>query len=107
MKKIALVMVLFFSASALCLADEIGVSFTAPGAQNSSSLWSLGYQFTANTSATITGLGVFDFIQDGLDGAQQVGLWDGQGNLLASTFVDNSDALVNDFWRFHPISGVT
>lgn len=91
----------------VAFAGDIGVNFTAPGVQNGSSVWNLGYYFTANTNATVAGLGVFDYNQDGFAQPQQVGLWDvGTSALLASTYVDNNDPL-NGFWRFHGISGVT
>jgi hypothetical protein len=87
-------------------AGNFGVDFTSVGTQNSGSSWSLGYQFVANTNATVTGLGTFDFAQDGFAQDQQVGLWDSSGNLLASVYVSNSDPL-QGFWRFHNIVGVT
>jgi hypothetical protein len=103
MKRVFLVVLLI---SGVAFAGDLGVNFTSPGAQNSSSLWSLGYQFTANMNATVTGLGTFDYNQDGFAQDQQVGLWDSAGNLLASTYVSNGDPLTG-FWRFHPIAGVT
>jgi hypothetical protein len=92
--------------SSVSFAGTFGVDFTGWNAGNSVSFWSLGYQFTANTGVTVTGLGAFDFGQDGFAQPQQVGLWDSSGTLLASTFVSNSDPL-QGLWRFHPISGVT
>jgi len=87
-------------------ADSLGVDFSSPGSQNGSSVWSLGYEFTANNSATVVALGTFDYAQDGFAQAQQVGLWSSTQVLLASTFVDNSDPL-QGYWRFNPISPVT
>jgi hypothetical protein len=98
--------VLLFLLSGLAFAGNLGVDFTAPGSQVSSSFWSLGYQFVANTNATVTGLGTFDYLQDGFAQDQQVGLWDANQNLLASVFVSNADPLTG-FWRFHSINGVT
>jgi hypothetical protein len=85
---------------------DFGVDFASPGKQDNASVWSLGYQFIANTASAVIGLGTFDYQQTGLVGPQQVGLWNSSGTLLASTFVDNSDPLTG-FWRFAPIAPVT
>lgn len=92
--------------SSVAFAGTLGVDFSSPGAQNSSSVWSLGYQFVANSASTVTALGTFDYNQDGFAQDQQVGLWNASGTLLASTYVSNADPL-QGFWRFHAISGVT
>src|ERR1035438_3450618 len=87
-------------------AATLGVDFSSPGSQVGESLWSLGYQFIANNAVSVVALGTFDYLQDGLVGPQQVGLWDASHTLLASTFVDNSDPL-QGFWRFNAIAPVT
>jgi hypothetical protein len=87
-------------------AATLGVDFSSPGVQNSQSVWSLGYQFVANNAVSVVALGTFDYLQDGLVGPQQVGLWDASHTLLASTFVDNSDPL-QGFWRFNAISPIS
>jgi len=92
--------------SSVSFAGTLGVDFTSWNSSNSQSVWSLGYQFVANTNATVTALGTFDYGQDGFAQPQQVGLWDASANLLASVYVTNADPL-QGFWRFHSISGVT
>jgi len=87
-------------------ATSPGVNFTGYTGSYDMSWWGLGYSFKANTSATVGELGAFDYRQDGFVQAQQVGLWDSSRNLLASTYVNNSDAL-QGFWRFHSIAPVT
>lgn len=63
------------------------------------STWNLGFGFDVSSSITVFGLANFydgtPFPQD-----QQVGLWDSNGNLLASTFVTNSDP-IQGFWQYH------
>ena len=81
---------------------NLGVDFTSPGEQADSSVWSLGYSFMVNSPTTVIKLGAYDYGQNGFAQAQQVGLWDSNHTLLASTFVDNSDTL-QGFWRFHSI----
>ena len=83
-------------------AGNPGIDFTG-GQDFGSSVWNLGYSFTANTNVSVVGLGNWagaEFPQD-----QQVGLWDSQGNLLASAFVSNSDTSIGA-WKFHSIAAV-
>lgn len=44
----------------------------------------VGFQFDVVSSFTVTGLGWYDEGQDGLSVRHEVGIWDPQGNLLAS-----------------------
>jgi len=86
---------------------QLAIDFDASGATNyDTSIWNLGFSFTANEDLTVVALGNWfggDFPQD-----QLVGLWDDQGNLLASTLVSNSDATVgNGSWKFHSIGAVS
>ncbi len=84
----------------------LGVDFASNGGQNSTSIWSLGYQFRADQQVSVTELGTFDYDHNGFSQSQQVGLWTLGGTLLASTFVGNSDTLEGN-WRFHSIGPVT
>jgi hypothetical protein len=68
--------------------------------------WTLGYTFTADTPLSVTALGAFDWEHDGFATSHEVGLWDENGNLLASTAVASGDTLVGDF-RYKAISSVT
>src|SRR5689334_7505685 len=106
MKKLLVTLTFLLAFATSGFASTIAVDFASPGLVLGPSIWSLGFKFQANSSATVTRLGVFDAYQDGLTGTQQVGLWDMQGNLLASTLVDNTDAL-QGFWRFRSINSVT
>jgi hypothetical protein len=67
--------------------------------------WTLGYTFRADQSAAVTALGAFDWDHDGFAANHQVGLWDENGNLLASTSVASGDTLIGDF-RYNNISAV-
>lgn len=68
--------------------------------------WTLGYTFTADTPLSVTALGAFDWEHDGFAASHEVGLWDENGNLLASTAVVSGDTLIGDF-RYKAISAVT
>lgn len=67
--------------------------------------YTLGYSFTASTSFRVQGLGVFDAGGDGFLEGHDVGLWDGAGNLLASTSLaqGTSGTLISGF-RFASVS---
>ena len=106
MRKLLSVLVLILAATPLAFSSSFGVDFTSPGAIVGPSMGSQGFRFLANETAQVIRLGVFDAFQNGLPGAQQVGLWDSSGNLLASTLVDNTDGL-EGFWRFRAIQTVT
>lgn len=53
-----------------------------------------GYEFSLTTGQSLTALGFWDSGSDGLVGSYQVGLWQNDTQaLLASAFIDNTDAL--------------
>lgn len=60
---------------------------TSPVITDDSSTYTLGVRFTTNTDVIITRLGYYDYLADGLNQAHSVGIFDGTGNLLASTTV--------------------
>src|SRR5512135_2603468 len=70
-------------------AFDIGVTVTPD--QNSvfqnTGTWTLGYSFSANSPISVVGLGVYDYLGNGLNVAHDVGLWNASGTLLASTTV--------------------
>lgn len=70
--------------------------------------FTLGSQFVANSAVTVTALGVFDDSQNGLVDSYATGLFDSNGNLLASATVlsGTADPLVNQF-RYASINPVT
>ena len=67
--------------------------------------WTLGFSFTADTPLSVTALGAFDWEHDGFASSHEVGLWDENGNLLASTAVASGDTLIGDF-RYKTISSI-
>lgn len=106
----AAVVVFLGLGSTAAKADTLGLDFTStPTITESTSFWSLGWEFTVNTNITVTALGDFDngsvanFSQD-----QQVGLWDSSGDLLASAYVGSDQASTQiGYWAFTAISGVS
>ncbi len=106
MKIIArLVLGLLISSASLLQADTLGVSVVPDQVFVNTGLWTLGYSFLVNTSINVTGLGVYDVNGDGLNVSHAVGIWDSNGNLLASTTVAaGSVAPLDGGFRFSSIS---
>jgi len=67
-----------------------------------------GSEFTVTTNLTVTQLGFYDWGQDGLADAHEVGLWDAAGNLLASTVIQSGtgSSLAADGYRWNVVSAV-
>lgn len=59
----------------------------------------LGYEFSVNSTVSITELGYFDFQSDGFAASHTVGIWDAMGALLASTTLASgmSGTLIDGF----------
>ena len=89
-------------------AGTLGVATSNDSVFVNTGTWTLGYSFLVNSAITVTGLGVFDDNSDGLNVSHDVGLWDANGNLLASTTVGaGTVAPLNGFYRMASISGVS
>lgn len=80
------------AAVALSISDLNGPALLNPP-------FTLGWQFVVNRNVSVTGLGFFDDTQDGLAESHEIGLWDVQGNLLASTTIQAglSGSLIEQF----------
>ena len=94
------------SASAQAAVTAPGVDFTSPGYSTSSNYnWTLGYQFTANAGATVTGLATWDSWNTA--GSVEVGLWDAGGNLITQASVSNTSPTIGSAdWSYTAISPV-
>jgi len=90
-------------ASVPAQALSLGVDFAAPASTGNDNHYSLGWSFTTNSDVTVVGLG--SFFGETWPRDQQVGLWNvSNHNLLASTFVTDTDTLLGSApWRFHSI----
>jgi len=89
-------------------ADSVALNFASlgTGLNYHQGSYSLGWRFTANQTITVSGLGYYDSLQDGLVESHDVGIFD-QGNcqLLASATVTPADQITG-FFRFHSITPV-
>jgi len=103
---ISFLLVMTFSFNT-AMAVDIGVTVSADQPFSNTGVWTLGYSFTANSAISVVGLGVYDYLGDGLYVAHDVGLWNSSGNLLASATVPigTGGVLINNF-RFVDISPV-
>ena len=86
-------------------ADTIGVNFSSVNIDFTNGQWSLGYQFRANVNTSVTQLGFYDDLKNGLTENHTVGLFNSVGNLLAQTTVTNASTLTS-FFRFNAIAPV-
>jgi hypothetical protein len=86
-------------------ADDPAVSFTGVTTNFTDGAWSLGWEFSSNTSINVTALGFYDAILTGgsvglgnCTGCGEVGIYDSTGTLLVSGLVNTSGAEVGDFF---------
>jgi hypothetical protein len=88
--------------------DDLAVTVTANTGENHLSNFTLGWSFSANSPIIVDCLCVFDSGKDGLVEDHPVGIWDSDGNLVASATVasGNAETLTNQ-WRCHAIEPVT
>jgi hypothetical protein len=92
---------LLFSPLLAHAAPATGIEFSSFSNNFTNGSWSIGWEFTTNKPVSIGALGFFN--NDGFTGSHDVGIFDSSGNLLASTTVTNSDALIGHF-RYHNLS---
>jgi hypothetical protein len=83
-----------------------GVDFTSPGVSvPSNSIWTLGYQFTANSGAVVTGLATWNSWNSA--GSVEVGLWDASGTLITEASVSNTSPTIGSAdWSYTSLSPV-
>jgi hypothetical protein len=98
-----------FSMSVPKVSAGLGVDFPSAPVNifNPNNDYNLGYEFQANTNVTVTGLGTFDNGSiANFPSSQLVGLWDSNGNLLASALTGTNSTQVG-LWAFTSIAPIT
>ncbi len=89
-------------------AQTPGAAVTGGRTFNGDGPWTLGFDFTAGSSWTLTGLGVFDLDGDGLGRPHEIGLWDAAGTLLYSATVGaGTTGTLIDGFRYQALAPVT
>lgn len=100
MRKLLLLSALLISES---FAAPLALDFTTPLIDFTNDTWSMGYEFDVLRPVTVSGLGFYDDLKNGLTETHDVGIFDSAGNLLISGTVTNSDPLVSWF-RFTSVT---
>ena len=106
---------------ATCLALFMGIPYVSKPAhaaaidltqidfEYDSSAWTLGWKFSVTAPTSVEALGIYDSGQDGLAGPAQVALWLGSGGtpLVQTTVATGTDAALDGFFRFAPVTSTT
>jgi hypothetical protein len=106
-RTIAVTLALLCGVSVPAMAGPAITSFT-PEPITANSTDTYGFSFALTNSETVEGLGAYNGGNAGLTGTAQVGLWDADGNLLASTTVPagNAATIIGDF-SYNGITPIT
>lgn len=85
---------------------QAAFEFTNPGHSFTNGSWNFGWNFKANETVTVSGLGYYADPINGFADQNQVALYNSEGSLLASAIVDNTYALLGHF-RYVTIAPIT
>ncbi len=86
---------------------SLGVDFTSVTTSNTGS-WSLGWSFNVLNSFTVSQLGFYDHLADGLTDSHDIGLWDPFGSLIASATVQaGTGSTLMGFFRMVNIAPIS
>jgi hypothetical protein len=84
------------------------ITLTQPGDEISGATLTLGFAFSVDRTRTVTALGAFDDLGDGFLFDVPVGIWDADGDLLASTVIaKGSGGELDGSFRFNSIAPLT
>lgn len=97
------------SAHAQVLALDFSTSGFSDTVNNANIDTTIGWTFSVNTPVTVTALGLWDEGADGFQTDHEVGLWDSNGTLVASTTITSASTTVSSSstdgqWLFNTIS---
>ena len=108
MKKLCVLVALFGLGAAGAFGDSLGVTLPATYTNYGASSWDLGFEFQATQNFSVDALGAFydGSSTDNTYGAEQVGLWNSSGTLLASVYVSPTGTIVNSNWIFNAITPI-
>jgi len=83
----------------------LAVDFTSVTRDFTSDSWSIGWSFTVNQPVTVTALGFYDDLQNGLTQSHDVAIYDAQQQVVVSGQVVPGDPLVS-WWRWTQVQPV-
>jgi hypothetical protein len=84
----------------------LALDFAQPGQNFTNGSWSLGWEFNVLQPYTVTALGFYDDLKNGLTQAHDVGIYNAAGALLVWTTVVPADPLIS-WWRWQEITPYT
>jgi len=84
---------LALTGAAAFAASEAAIDFSLPVNEATWGNFCLGFEFTTKSDVTVTHLGFYDNLKDGLTESHAVGLFDASGRLLVSGAVKPGDPL--------------
>ena len=87
---------------------SLGVDFTNVTTNYNNGAWSLGWSFNVLNPFTVSQLGFYDDLTNGLTESHEVGLWDPFGSLIASATVPaGTGSTLMGFFRMVNIAPIT
>ncbi|MGE0470663.1 MAG: DUF4082 domain-containing protein [Nitrospira sp.] len=103
---IGILLCFFFRPSS---ASAAAIDLTQIDFEYDSSAWTLGWKFSVTAPTSVEALGIYDSGQDGLAGPAQVALWLASGGtpLVQTTVATGTDAALDGFFRFAPVTSTT
>lgn len=87
-------------------AEAAAINLTSPGDHYGSGLYTLGFEFQVVNPMSVGALGVYDYLQDGLENPAQVAIWLATGGApLASVVVPGgTGGTLDNFFRYADIA---
>lgn len=80
------------------------INLTVPGVEYGGGLYTLGFEFSVSSATSITQLGVYDNLSNGLTAPASIGLWDTSGNLLTSANIGVGEGTLDGLFRYTTIT---
>ena len=81
----------------------LAVDFASAPSDYTSGSWCLGWSFTVNQPVTVTGLGFYDDLQNGLTQSHDVAIYNAQQQIVVSGQVAPGDPLAS-WWRWTDVA---
>jgi hypothetical protein len=102
---LALPFFIVFTLGLVSAAADSAIDFTGVTINSTNDSWSLGWEFNVTQSITVTSLGFYDDLMNGLTEQHEVGIFDKNKNLLISGTVSTNDPL-SGFFRYTNVTPI-
>ena len=80
------------------------INLLTPGLEYSGSPYTLGFEFSVSSAQSVSALGVYDNLGNGLTAPAQIGIWSTGGTLLTSTTIVAGGGTLNGLFRYASIT---